>query len=53
MEEPVNGFLLHGIADGGQDGSFTLTERYFLEAAEGHGARFYSMAEEFMAVAPE
>lgn len=69
VEEPVKGFVLHGIADGGQgwdnpvinayvvsdgqQGSFTLTERYFLEAAEGHGARFYSMAEEFVAVAPE
>ncbi|HSP22552.1 MAG TPA: hypothetical protein VLQ20_09490 [Planococcus sp. (in: firmicutes)] len=69
VEEPVKGFVLHGIADGGQEwddpvihvyvvsdgqkGSFTLTERYFLEAAEGHGARFYSMAAEFMAIASE
>lgn len=69
VEEPVDGFILHGIADGGQQwddavitvyvasdgqqGSFTITERYFLEASEGHGARFYSMAREFKAVAPE
>ncbi|WP_416143899.1 hypothetical protein [Planococcus koreensis] len=69
VEEPVEGFLLHGIANGGQEwddpvinayvvsdgqqGSFTLSEKYFLEAAEGHGARFYSMAQEFMAIAPE
>ena len=69
VEEPVKGFLLHGIANGGQEwndpvihayvvsdgqqGSFTLTEKYFLEAAEGHGARFFAMAKEFMAVALE
>lgn len=69
VEEPVQGILLHGIADGGlewddpvihvyivsdgQQGSFTLMEKYFLEAAEGHGARFYAMAKEFMALAPE
>lgn len=69
VEEPVEGFLLHSIANGGQEwddpvinayvvsdgqqGSFTLSEKYFLEAAEGHGARFYSMAQEFMAIAPE
>lgn len=66
VREPVDGFLLHGIADGGQDwddavihayvvsdgqqGSFTLTAKYFLEAAEGHGARFYAMANEFMPI---
>lgn len=66
VREPVEGFLLHGIADGGQEwddavihayvvsdgqqGSFTLTEKYFLEAAEGHGARFYAMAKEFMPI---
>lgn len=28
-------------------GSFIITQRYFLEAAEGHGARFYQMLKEF------
>ena len=63
MTEPVEGYQLHGIQNGGQkwddevvhayvisngkEGSFVITERYFLEAAEGHGARFYAMLQEF------
>lgn len=63
VTEPVEGYQLHGIANGGQQwndpvvhayvisngqsGSFVITERYFLEAAEGHGARFYAMLTEF------
>ncbi|MFD1864476.1 hypothetical protein [Planococcus chinensis] len=63
VEEPVAGYQLHGIANGGQawddpvvhayvirngnGGSYVITERYFLEAAEGHGARFYAMLQEF------
>lgn len=63
VTEPVEGYQLHGIKNGGQewddevvhayvisngkDGSFVITERYFLEAAEGHGARFYAMLQEF------
>lgn len=63
VTEPVEGYQLHGIANGGmewddpvvhayvisngQTGSFVITERYFLEAAEGHGARFYAMLQEF------
>lgn len=31
-------------------GSFIITEKYFLEAAEGHGARFYYMLKEFTIV---
>lgn len=61
VDKPVKGYWLHGI--NGQDakspvidvyiisneknGSFIITERYFLEAAEGHGARFYHMLESF------
>lgn len=63
VTEPVEGYQLHGIQNGGQqwndevvhayvisngkEGSFVITERYFLEAAEGHGARFYAMLQEF------
>jgi len=61
VTEPVEGFLLHGIngnqADSvvvhayvisnGKEGSFVITEYYFLEAAEGHGARFHRMLESF------
>lgn len=61
VTEPVEGYLLHGI-DGneptskvvhayvisnGKDGSFILQGNYFLEAAEGHGARFHYMLESF------
>lgn len=61
VTEPVEGFWLHGLTESkwdgkvidvyvvsnGQDGSFVITENYFLEAAEGHGARFYHMLESF------
>lgn len=63
VTEPVEGYQLHGIKNGGmewddevvhayvisngKEGSFVITERYFLEAAEGHGARFYAMLQEF------
>jgi hypothetical protein len=69
VEEPVKGYQLHGIADGGQEwddpvvhayvisnghgGSYVITERYFLEASEGHGARFYAMLQEFYIVGTE
>lgn len=69
VAKPVQGYQLHGIANGGQQGndpvvhayvisngqsgSFVITERYFLEAAEGHGARFYAMLTEFHIVEPE
>lgn len=61
VTEPVEGYLLHGI-DGneptsivvhayvisnGKEGSFILQGNYFLEAAEGHGARFHHMLETF------
>lgn len=61
VTEPVEGFLLHGAAgnqsdskivhayviSNGKDGSFIITGNYFLEAAEGHGARFHHMLESF------
>jgi len=61
VSEPVEGFWLHGLTEStwdgkvidvyvisnGKDGSFVITEEYFLEAAEGHGARFYHMLQSF------
>ncbi len=62
--EPVEGFLLHGIngkdwdaevvhayvISNGKNGSFIIQEKYFLEAAEGHGARFHHMLKTFEVV---
>lgn len=61
VTEPLEGLKLHGIIGSEWDspvtnvyvidnlngGSFVITEKYFLEAAEGHGARFYAMLQEF------
>lgn len=61
VTEPIEGFKLHGISgstwdspvtniyviDNKNGGSFVITEKYFLEAAEGHGARFYAMLQQF------
>ncbi|WP_336823329.1 hypothetical protein [Sporosarcina sp. USHLN248] len=61
VTEPVEGYHLHGLTEStwdgnvidlyivsnGKGGSFALTSKYFLEAAEGHGARFYHMLESF------
>ena len=61
VTDPVEGFLLHGAAGNQADskivhayvisnekeGSFIITGNYFLEAAEGHGARFHRMLESF------
>ena len=61
VTEPVDGFLLHGlngndwdakvvhayVISNGKEGSFVIRENYFLEAAEGHGARFHHMLESF------
>lgn len=61
VTEPVEGYLLHGlngsdwdakvvhayVISNGKDGSYVITENYFLEAAEGHGARFHHMLESF------
>jgi|GEM_PF-353524 len=38
------------VLSNGHGGSFVITEKYFLEAAEGHGARFYYMLEQFTRV---
>ncbi|QCR30923.1 hypothetical protein [Lysinibacillus sp. SGAir0095] len=66
VTEPVEGLLVAAI-DGsewdsrvskiyiisnGREGSFVFNIKYFLEAAEGHGARFYHMLEEFQVVQP-
>lgn len=61
VTEPVKGYELHGAAgneanskivhayviSNGKDGSFVITQYYFLEAAEGHGARFHHMLKTF------
>lgn len=61
VSDPVEGYKLHGISgstwdspvtnvyilDNKNGGSFVITEKYFLEAAEGHGARFYAMLQQF------
>ena len=61
VTEPVEGYWLHGttgsewdskvvtayVLSNGKKGSFVITENYFLEAAEGHGARFHRMLESF------
>lgn len=38
------------IVSNGKAGSFVIQQKYFLEAAEGHGARFYNMLKEFKVV---
>lgn len=64
---PVDGYLVHAIdgndrlskvanvyvVDNGKGGSFILTSAYFLEAAEGHGARFTRTLEQFEVLAEE
>ncbi|MFS0723794.1 hypothetical protein [Paenibacillus sp. 1P07SE] len=61
IEEPVAGYVVHAIdgsewdsevtrvylVDNGKSGTFVLQAKYFLEAAEGHGARFEQMLKEF------
>ncbi|QNK58112.1 hypothetical protein [Paenibacillus sp. PAMC21692] len=58
---PVDGYLVHAIdgsdwdsmvtnvyiVSNGKQGSFILSSKYFLEAAEGHGARFTQTLEQF------
>ena len=64
VSEPVAGYRVRAIdgqewnseievvyaTDNGKGGSFVLTLRYFLEAAEGHGARFEQMLQQFQVV---
>ncbi len=61
VTEPVQGYMVRALAgkewnsevvviyvvDNRKQGSFAITEKYFLEAAEGHGARFHQMLKEF------
>ncbi|QTH44216.1 anti-sigma factor [Cohnella sp. LGH] len=61
VSEPVQGYMVRALAgkewdsevvviytvDNGKNGSFAITEKYFFEASEGHGARFYQMLKEF------
>lgn len=61
INEPIKGWTMRGlmgsqwdsevvkyyVLSNGKGGSFVITQRYFLEAAEGHGARFEQMLEEF------
>ncbi|MEW9123724.1 MAG: hypothetical protein AB2421_13525 [Thermotaleaceae bacterium] len=58
---PIKGWVVRGIdgqnwdsaivkayvVSNGSKGSFIITQRYFLEAAEGHGVRFDEMVKEF------
>jgi len=64
---PVSGYRIHAlngqewnsevttvyVVSNGKQGSFVLTEKYFLEAAEGHGARFEQMLKEFRVLGGE
>ncbi len=61
VEEPLKAYELYAnsgskwndtvvryyFVDNGAGGTFVITERYFVEASEGHGARFYNMLKEF------
>lgn len=65
VSEPVQGYsvrALNGkewdsevivvyVVDNQKQGSFAITEKYFLEASEGHGARFHQMLKEFKVLA--
>jgi hypothetical protein len=67
ITEPFKGYRVSAIAgqnfdskvtyvyvtDNGKQGSFALSLNYFLEAAEGHGARFRQMLDEFRVVEEE
>jgi len=64
IKEPVEGWVVRGVGGHKWDspiinayvisnekqGSFIITQRYFLEAEEGHGARFDEMVKEFRIV---
>jgi hypothetical protein len=64
VKDPVNGILLRAssgikskdtvvqyyLVDNTKGGTFVIKEQYFVEAAEGHGARFYHMLKEFRIV---
>ena len=64
VDQPVSGWTFRGleggkwdsrlvrvyVIDNRKEGSFVITQRYFLEAEEGHGARFDHMLREFYIV---
>lgn len=64
IREPINGFTIRALSgqkwdssvikiyvlSNEQQGSFIITQHYFLEAAEGHGVRFDEMVKEFKIV---
>ncbi|MCZ8538134.1 hypothetical protein M9R32_13135 [Paenisporosarcina quisquiliarum] len=64
ITNPIKGYQIHGAAgnkadskivnayviSNGKEGSFVITQFYFLEAAEGHGARLHHMLETFKIV---
>lgn len=64
VESPVAGWVIEGVAgnewnspvvkvyviSNQNQGSFVITQRYFLEATEGHGARFDQVLNEFYVV---
>jgi hypothetical protein len=61
VSEPVKGYVIHGesgqqwndevvkyyLIDNGQGGTFVIEQHYFVEASEGHGARFDNMLKQF------
>lgn len=67
VEEPVKGFQLtanngnewndkvvvYYVVSNELEGSFIIKEQYFMEASEGHGARFYNMLKEFTVITGE
>jgi hypothetical protein len=64
VEEPIKSIYLHArdgfkhndpvvsyyIVDDNQGGAFVIKQHLFLEAAEGHGVRFYHMLKEFKVI---
>ena len=68
VSEPVVGINIHAInggtnwddevvnyylVDNTKGGTFIIKQKYFLEASEGHGTRFYNMLKEFVIVPAE
>jgi len=61
VKEPVAGYVIHGetghqwndevvkyyVVSNGKGGAFIIEQRYFVEASEGHGARFDHMLRRF------
>lgn len=48
--KPDSTVVQYYLVDDNSGGTFVIKEQYFLEAAEGHGARFYHMLKEFKVV---